>query len=383
MRNVYVIGVGMTRFGRLPEKTLGELGREACWAAIKDAGINPKKIQAGYCGNAEGSWRWGAITLGQMVLWEVGIKEIPIMNIENACASSGTAFREAWLGIAAGLYDMAIAFGVEKTFIRKGSMIDIGKAYFENRMGFNAPAWFALRAKRHMYEYGTTDEQLAKISVKNHHNGCLNPYSQYQKEFTVEEVMSSAMVAEPLTVLSCCPTSDGAAAAILASKSVARKYCNKPVRIAASVLKTGNYKNYRNFAVFDMDVKASKEAYQMSGYGPEDIDLCECHDAFTIAELMHYEGLGFCKIGEGGRLVDEGEVEIGGKVPFNPGGGLLSNGHPTGATGMRQIVEIVWHLRGEVGKRQVRDARIGLAHIAGGGIEMEIAATAVHILARD
>jgi acetyl-CoA acetyltransferase len=383
MRDVYVIGVGMTKFGRLPEKPLVDLGREACWAAIKDAGIHPREVQAGYLGNVEANRRWGIVTLGQAVLWQLGIKKIPVINIENACASGGTAFREAWLGVASGLYDMTIAFGVEKTFVQKGSMIDIGRGSLERRTGFNAGVWFALRANRHMHEFGTTAEQLAKISVKNHYNGCLNPYSQYQKEFTVEQVMNSAMVAEPLTVLSCCPTSDGAAAAVLASESVAKKYCKKPVRVAASVLKTANCKNYRDIAVYDMDLEGSKEAYEMSGYGPEDIDLVECHDAFTIAEMMHYEGLGFCKIGEGGRLVDEGEVEIGGRIPFNPSGGLLSNGHPVGATGMRQIAEIVWHLRGEAGRRQVENARIGLAHIAGGDVEMEISATTIHILARD
>jgi benzoylsuccinyl-CoA thiolase BbsB subunit len=383
MRDVYIIGVGMTKFGRLPEKTLAELGREAVWNAIRDGGVNPKEIQAGYCGNVQGISLWGVLGPGQVVLWEVGIKEIPIMNIENACASGGTAFREAWLGIAAGLYDMAIAFGVEKTFVRKGAMIDVGNAFFENRMGNNMPGEFALRAKRHMHEFGTTPEQLAKISVKNHHNGCLNPYSQFQKEFTVEEVINSAMVAEPLTVLSSCPNSDGAAAAILASKSVAKKHCKRPVRIAASVLRTGSHKNDRNLAVFDIELQAAKEAYDMSGYGPEDIDLCECHDPFTIAELMHYEGLGFCKIGEGGRLIDEGEVGIEGRVPFNPGGGLLSNGHPVGASGMRQIVEIVWQLRREAGRRQIENARVGLAQIMGGGVEMDVAAETIHILARD
>ena len=383
MRDVYVIGVGMTKFGRFPEKTLAELGREAVWSAIRDGGVKPREIQAAYCGNVQGISLWGVFGAGQVALLEVGIKEIPIMNIENACASGGTAFREAWLGVSSGLYDMTIAFGVEKTFVRKGAMIDVGNAFFENRIGNNMPGEFALRAKRHMHEFETTHEQLAKISVKNHHNGCLNPYSQFQKEFTVEEVINSAMVAEPLTVLSCCPNSDGAAAAILASRSIAKKHCNGPVRIAASVLRTGTHKNDRNLAVFDIELQAAKEAYDMSGYGPEDIDLCECHDPFTIAELMHYEGLGFCKIGEGGRLIDRGEVGIGGRVPFNPGGGLLSNGHPTGASGMRQIVEIVWQLRREAGRRQIENARIGLAQIMGGGIEMDIGAETIHILARD
>lgn len=381
MRDVYIIGVGMTKFGRL-EMTLSELGREACYAAISDAGVNPKEIQAAYCGNAQGALQ-RVTSVGQAVLRELGIKEIPAMNIENACASGSTAFREAYRAVGTDLYDMAIAFGVEKTFIRKGAMVDPAREFFESKIGNNAPGAFALRAKRHMHEFGTTAEQLAKISVKNHHNGCLNPYSQYQKECTVEEVLNSPMVADPLTVLSCCPNSNGAAAAILASDSVAKKYCKKPVRISASVLKTGSYQNYRNQAVFEIDIKMAKEAYEISGYGPDDIDLCETHDAFTIGELMHYEGLGFCGIGEGGRLVDEGAVEIGGRIPVNPSGGLLSNGHPVGASGIRQIVEIVWHLRGEAGKRQVENARIGLAHILGLGVEMEVVAATIHILAKE
>jgi len=370
----------MTQFGKHLEKGLRDLGREACWRAIKDAGIRPDQIQAGFCGNALGGYLQRENGIGQSVLWQVGIKGIPIINIENACASGSSAFREAWIGVASGLYDVVIAFGVEKTLMKKGTMLDVGDADLETKMGDVFPGLFAMRAQRHMYEHGTTLEQMAKISVKNHRNGCLNPYSQYQKEFTTDEVLNSPMIADPLTLFSCCPNSDGAAAAIVATKEMAKKLSVKPVKVLASVSGTGLYNNKKDMAIFDLDFKLSKEAYEMANVGPEDIDLAEVHDAFTIAELLHYEGLGFCKVGEGGRLIDDGKTEIGGKIPVSPSGGLLSKGHPVGASGVAQIAEIVWHLRGEAGLRQVSNARIGLAHIMGGGKEGDVGACTIHIL---
>ncbi len=382
MRDVFVIGVGMTQFGKFPERSLKDLGREACWLAIKDAGVRPDTIQAGYCGNALGGHLQRENGIGQSVLWQVGIRGIPIINIENACASGSSAFREAWIGVASGVYDVAIAVGVEKTVMKKGTMLDIGDAELEVKIGDVFPGLFAMRAQRHMYEYGTTSKQMAKVSVKNHHNGCLNPYSQYQKEFTVEEVLHSPMIADPLTLFSCCPNSDGAAAAIIASREVTKTLSAKPIKVSASVLGTGLYHNKKDLAIFDLDFKVSKEAYEMAGLGPGDIGLAEVHDAFTIAELMHYEGVGFCKVGESGRLIDEGETEIGGRIPVSPSGGLLAKGHPVGASGVAQIAEIVWQLRGEAGLRQVANARIGLAHIMGGGTEGDIGACTIHILER-
>jgi len=383
MNEAYVIGVGMTEFGRHPERSLTDMGREACWRALKDAGIHPKQIQAGFSGNSLAPYLQREVDIGQPILREVGIVGIPILNISNACASGSCAFREAWLAVASGLYELVIAVGTEKAFVGKGAMLDIGSQDFQLMQGGVFPGDFALKARRHMLEFGTTKEQLAKISVKNHKNGCLNAYSQFKKEFTVEEVLNSPMVADPLTVLSCCPNSDGSAATIIASKDLAKRYCEKPIRIAASALRSGTYEPNRNLALFDLDFEASKIAYEISGYDPQDIDVAEVHDAFTIAEIMHYEGLGFCKLGEGGRLIDEGETEIGGRIPVNPSGGLLSRGHPVGATGLAQIAEIVWQLRGETGKRQVENARIGLAHVVGGGREGDVGAGTIHILARD
>jgi acetyl-CoA acetyltransferase len=383
MRDVYIIGAGMTQFGKHPGRSLRDLGREACVNAIKDAEIAPKDIEAGYCGNALAPALQGETGVGQNVFWEVGIHGIPIVNVENACASGSTALREGWMAVAGGFYDMVIVAGVEKTVMPKGTMLNVGEAELEMQLGEAFPAYFALIAQKHMEKYGTTKEQLAKVSVKNHFNGTLNPYAQFQKLMTVEEVLGSFMIADPLTLFSCCPNSDGGAALILCSKEKLRKRDASPVRIAASVLKTGTYDNQRDFTSWEIEKRAADEAYQMASLGPKDLDVVEVHDAFTICEIIHYEGLGLCPPGEGGRLIDEGATELSGRIPVNPSGGLLSKGHPVGASGVAQVVEIVWHLRGEAGKRQVGNARVGLAQIMGGSKEGDTRACTVHILVKE
>lgn len=236
-----------------------------------------------------------------------------------------------------------------------------------------------------MEKYGTTREQLAKVSVKNHLNGLLNPYAQFQIRLSVEEILNSPMIADPLTLYSCCPNSDGAAALILCSeekmKNQIKNRCK--VKIAASVLRTGTYENQRDITAWECEKRAAQEAFQMASLGPEDMDVVEVHDAFTISEIIHYEGLGLCPPGEGGRLIDEGVTELSGRIPVNPSGGLLSKGHPVGASGVAQVVEIVWQLRGDTGKRQVKDARVGLAQIMGGNKEGDARACTVHILTRE
>ena len=383
MRNVYVIGVGMTQFGKHPNRSLRDLGCEACLNAIRDAGITPKEIEAGYCGNALALALQGETGVGQNVFWEVGINGIPIVNIENACASGSTALREAWMAVMGGFYDMVIVAGVEKTVMPKGTMLNVGASELEIQLGEAFPAYFALIAQKHMEKYSTTKEQLAKVSVKNHFNGTLNPYAQFQKLMTVEEVLSSPMIADPLTLYSCCPNSDGAAALILCGQEKVREMDVRPVRIAASVLKTGTYENQRDITNWEIEKRTTDEAYQMASLGPDDLDVIEVHDAFTISEIIHYEGLGLCPPGEGGRLIDEGATELSGRIPVNPSGGLLSKGHPVGASGVAQVVEIVWHLRGEAGKRQVENARIGLAQIMGGNKEGDTRACTVHIFVND
>jgi benzoylsuccinyl-CoA thiolase BbsB subunit len=377
VRDVAVIGVGMTKFGRFPETSFEDLGREAIMNAIKDADIKPKEIEFGYCGNV-----YGGMCMGQRLLKEIGIADIEIINVDNACASGSTALRGVWYAIATGLYDIGIAVGIEKlTHLPPATLVPPGED-LQGEMGMVFPAYFAMIMRKYMETFGTNLEQVAKISVKNHHNGCLNPYSQFQKEVTVEEVLSSRMICDPITLLQCCPTSDGAAAAILCSSSLARRYTSHMITIAASVLRTGNFLyTQKDFSFSDLTSNVAKKAYEMANVGPEDIDLCELHDAFAINELLHYEELGFCSRGEGGILIEKGETEIGGKIPVNTSGGLLSKGHPLGATGVAQIAEIVWQLRGKAGKRQVKNPKVGLAHLVGGAVtDIENGACTIHII---
>ena len=363
LREVSVIGVGMSRFGKQPEISIADLAQAPIQDALEDAGVARGKVQAAYCGSV-----FGGSCLGQKVLKGIGMSSIPILNVENACSSGSSAFREAWLNIASGMVDVALAFGVDKLTSLGGGAYPLSDD-IEADQGVLMPAVYAMRARRHMMEYGTTIEQLAKIAVKNHHNSVHNAHAQYRREYTMEEVLHSRMIADPLTILHCCPSGDGAAAAVLAATEVASAYSGKPVKVRASVLQSGLFKNdFRDMTKSDLSYRAAAAAYEMAGLGPEDIDVAEVHDAFTIGELMYYEALGFCAPGEGGRLIDEGATEIAGRIPVNPSGGLLSKGHPVGATGVAQIVEIVSQLRGACGARQVPGARIGLTHCTGGGV---------------
>lgn len=383
MRDVYIVGAAMTQFGKHLDRSLRDLGREACVKAIRDAGIEPSQIQAGYCGNALAPAIQGETGVGQNVLWEVGINRIPIVNMENACASGSTALREGWMAVAGGFYDFVIVFGVEKSVMPKGTMLNVGDGDLETKLGGVFPGYFATVAQKHMERYGTTREQIAQVSVKNHFNGTLNPYAQFQKKFTLEEVLNSPMIADPLTLYSCCPNSDGAAAVVLCSEKIATQNRGPRIKVAASVLATGTYENQRDITKWDVEIQAAEKAYRMASLGPQDLDVAEVHDAFTICEIVHYEGLGLCPLGEGGRLIDEKATELNGRIPVNPSGGLLSKGHPVGASGVGQIVEIVWQLRGEAGKRQVEHARVGIAGIMGGNKEGDTRACTVHVLIRE
>lgn len=379
MREVAIIGVGSTIFGKFPDKLPYQLGAEATWAAIQDAGVNPKEIQFAYCANL-----YGGMVIGQAVLGEVGITSIELTNVENACAGGATAMRRAWWDIASGLYDIGIAIGVESmtTSPIAGKLIPPAKGDLTGELGMNMVARFALSQKRYMDQYGISLEQIAKVSIKNHHHGCLNPYSQYKKELTIEEIINSRPICEPITLLQCCPATDGATAVILASSNIANRFTNKPVWISASVLLSGDYSfRWEDITFSDMTYKCSNRAYEIAGIGPEDIDVCELHDAFAVNELQHYAELGFCKRGEEVRLIEDRVTELGGKLPVNPSGGLLSKGHPISASGVAQIAEIVWQLRGQADRRQVKDAKVGLAHVAGGEVSgLESGAVAIHIL---
>jgi acetyl-CoA acetyltransferase len=363
LREVSVIGVGMSRFAKQPELSIVDLTQAPILDALGDAGVAVGQVQSAYSGSV-----FGGSGLGQKVLKGIGISSIPILNLENACSSGSSAFREAWLGVASGMYDVTLAFGAEKLTALGGGAYPLSDD-IEADQGVLMPAVYAMRARRHMMEYGTTIEQLAKIAVKNHHNSVHNPRAQFQREYTIEEVLNSRMIADPLTILHCCPTGDGAAAVVLAATEIAPRLRGKPVKVRASVLQSGLFKNdFRDMTKSDLSYRAAAAAYEMAGLGPEDVNVAEVHDAFTIGELMYYEALGFCAPGDGGRLVDERATEIGGRIPVNPSGGLLSKGHPVGATGVAQIVEIVNQLRGNCGPRQIAGARIGLTHCTGGGV---------------
>lgn len=388
MRTVCIIGVGMTMFGRFPQSNVIELGRTACLNAVRDAGVATKDIQVAYAGHARtGQLHNRECGVGQSILWELGISGIPVSSVGNFCSSGSTALREAWLAVGSGMYDMAFAIGVEKLTGREGKGRPLTSDGVEllTVMGFSPPVYFGNVLTRHMKEYGTTMEQLAMVAVKNRRNAGPNPRCQYKDPITVEEVIHSPVIVDPLTLLNCCPTTDGAAAAILCSKEVAGRYTNKPVEIAASALCSGPYEKCKDITSFGADRLAALDAYEYAGIGPEDIDLAEVHDCFTIAEIVHYEDFGFCKKGEGGRFVEEGMSGMEGKIPVSPSGGLMSRGHPIGATGLAQICESAWQLRG-VAENQVQGAKVAFTHCAGGfqdTIELgDIQSSAVTILKR-
>lgn len=386
MRDVVVLGVGMTKFGKFMDKSLKDLGREACWEAIKDAGIEPRDIQTGYVANAIGGVITGqTMVAGEVILREVGIKGIPIVNCENACASGSTALREAWMAISAGFYDTAIVLGVEKEYANDSqktveAIAGAGDVELELSVGVNFPAHWALRATKRMELYGTTREHLAMVSEKNHHNGCFNPRSQYQKECSVEKILSTKTIATPLTQLMCSAIGDGAAAVVLCAADKAARYTTKPVIIAGIGMATGVYTDTREITFGDMEERSAQVVYNMTGIGPENIDFAEVHDCFTIAEFMRVEGLGLFGKGEYDRALEQGDSQINGRLPINPSGGLLAKGHPIAATGVAQICELVWQLRGQAGQRQVADPKVGLAHCSGGGIAGDGAVSVVSIL---
>ncbi len=376
MSDVYVLGVDMIKFGRFPERTVPDLGAEAALLALDDAGLNIGNMEAFYCGNLGQA----NAMVGQRILQEIGQTGIPVVNCSNACATGATAFREAWTSIKAGLYDVVLAVGVEQmgTGLLGGAGGGVGIPK-EGLLGSGTmPAVFAEAGMEHSRQYGTTFEQFAKISVKNHHHSTMNPKARYQIETPLEEVMNAEMISYPNTKLMCSVTVDGAAAAVLVSEKKAKELgMQRAVRIKASVMTSDPYQE-RDLVMPDVNSctrKAASEAYEMAGLDSNDIDLVELHDCFATAEMLHYENLGLCEDGEAGRLIDEGEVELGGRIPVNVSGGLLSKGHPLGATGIANIYEVCTHLRGEAGKRQVEGAKIGMTHVIGLG-----SACGIHIL---
>jgi len=370
------MGIDMIKFGRFPDKTVPQLGATAALMALDDAGLTIQDMQAMYCGNLGQA----SAMVGQRILQEIGQTGIGVVNCANACATGATAFREAWMSIKAGVNDVVLAVGVEQ--MGRGLLGGGGGAAGIPKEGLlgsgTMPAVFAEAGMEHSRNYGTTFEQFAKVSVKNHHHSTLNPKAMYQIETPLETVMNAEMISYPNTKLMCSVNVDGAAAAVLVSEKKAKELgMARAVRVKASILTSDPYSD-RDLVMPDVNAvtrRAVKEAYEMAGIGPDDISLVELHDCFATAEILHYENLGLCKDGEAGRMIDEGDVALGGRIPVNVSGGLLSKGHPLGATGIANIYEVSTHLRGEADKRQVEGARFGMTHVIGLG-----SACGIHIL---
>ena len=409
MSNVYIIGIGMTNFGKLPNRSVRTMAEDATQLALQDAGLGKRDLQAVFFSNSF----WGMFSnqhsiRGQVIMRGMGIDKIPVVNVENACAGASSALHLAYTGIRAGLYDVALVLGSEKlsnpdkalSLSAYASCMDVENLEKHINMitDFNklikiqlpedksAPGEgrsifmdaYAMGARWHMDRFGSTQRQLAVICSKNHWHGSLNPLAQYQQSMTVEEVLADKAVAYPLTRAMCSPVGDGAAAAVVCSEEYLKKLKNShPVKIIASVMGQGSD---RSLDGEDIGERLSKQAYRMAGVGPKDIDLAELHDATAWAELHQSEAMGFCPMGEGGPFAESGATRIGGKKPINTSGGLECRGHPIGASGLAQIYELCLQLRGGAGKRQVEKARIGLAENGGGNIGVEEAAMCIHIV---
>jgi len=385
MREVAVIGRGLSKFGERWDSGLRELVTEAAVKAITDAKIPVKSLEAIYTGSMSPGRFTNQEHLGALVADQLGLTPIPSTRVEAACASGGVAFRQAYISVASGLYDLVLVTGVEKmTDVTLKSATSIlgaaGDYEWEAFHGATFPALYAMMAMRHMHEFETTEEQLALVPVKNHLNGYKNGYAHFQNPITLEEVLSSPVVASPLKLLDCSPISDGAAAVIIASEDVARMYTDTPVWVAASAQAsdTLSLHDRESLTTLKATKLAAREAYKQAGIEPRDVKVAEVHDCFSIAEILAIEDLGFFEKGKGGQATENGETQLNSMISVNPSGGLKACGHPVGATGVKQIVELTTQLRNEAGKRQVSSADIGLAQNVGG----TGATCVVHILRR-
>lgn len=397
MRDIQVLGVGMHQFGQFPEKSLKDLARTAVLNAIEEAQIPLKAIEVAYVGNAYAGILSGQESIrGHVITRDLGLAEVPVMSVENACASGSSAFHNAWLAVASGLYECALAVGVEKLFVGDTARSAAALATSSDTeviggMGFSFTTLYGLRLRKYMAKYGATQEQFAKVAVKNTFNGSLNPYAQHQKPRSLEDVLTSKPIVYPLTLLMCSGMGDGAAAAVLASPEFLARHgaAQPPVQVAASIMTAGSFikSPEDEERVKTGAQRAIAAAYEKAGVGPRDLEVIEVHDAMAPAELTYYEALGLAAPGEGGRLIDEGVTALTGRHPVNPSGGLAARGHPVGATGLAQIAELVWQLRGQAGPRQVpghtgQGPRLALAQNSGGFIEGDSAVSVVHVLKR-
>ena len=367
MRKVSIIGMGTTNFGILEGMTIKEMAALACNRAIVDAGVERKDIQAFYLGNYIGGILVGQETLAPVVACELGLsKTTACTKVEGACCSAGIALRQGYLLIASGVYDFVLVGGVEKmssaSTAKNTEALAAGMDKdMEGYTGLTFPGYFALVANRHMYQYGTTIEQIGMVSVKNRQNAVKNPRARFRKETTLDEVLNSRLVTDPLKLFDCCPISDGAAAAVLCPTDIAGNFTANPIEILGTGHGLGQSTSYAmEGPSCTATVFAAKEAFEMAGITPPDVDVAEIHDCFTIAEIVDSEDIGFFERGKGGPAVEEGLTQVDGRIPINTSGGLLSKGHPVGATGLGQVYEVRRQLRQEH-ENQVKNAEIGLA----------------------
>lgn len=387
MTRIAILGTGSTAYGDHRATPTRVLAAQAVIAALSDAGLQGRDVHCAYVGyGITGLLDGQEGMVGQLALRECGITGIPVMRVENACASSACAVREAVLAIRAGEAEVALAFGVEKmlghpTPAVMAALAGDGDVPLEADAGLTFPGVFAMMARAHMSEFGTPREALAEVAVKAHANGALNDKAHFRQAVTREQVLAARPVADPLTVFDCCPVSDGAAAVVLASEAAARRYPGPKVWLDACVLVSGTY-DAATLTAFEATARAAAHAYERAGIGPSDVDLAEVHDCFTIAEILHSEDLGFFEKGDGGHAVLRGDTAIGGRIPINPSGGLKAKGHPVGATGVGQVVEAVMQLRGQAGARQVENARVALTHCMGGFFDGDCGSLVTSILSR-
>lgn len=389
MRDVAIIGVKNTKFGEQWDRSFRDLVVEAGVGAVGDAGVVGEKIDSMFVGNMSGGQFVEQEHIGALIADYSGLAKdihVPSTRVEAACASGGLALRQGIYAVASGMDDIVIAAGAEKmtdvpSAKASSALAAAADREWEGIMGATFPGLYAMIAKMHMHKYGTTSEQLASVAVKNHHNGQHNPIAQYKSPITVESVLKSIMVADPLHIFDCSPITDGASAVVLAPADIAHEFTDTPIYVKATAQASDTIALHdrRDITTLDAAVAAGKRAYKMAKMEAKDIDLVEVHDCFTIAEICAIEDLGFAKKGEGGIMTQNGETAIGARIPVNTSGGLKSCGHPVGATGVKQAIEIVEQLRGEAGKRQVDGAEVGMTHNVGGS-----GATAVvHIFSRN
>lgn len=377
MSDAYIVGGAMIKMDRYRDSSYPALALPAVVGAVTDSGLAFDQIEAVVCSHLAG----GSL-VAQRVCKDLGIGGIPMLNVENACSGGASALNLAVAMVRNGEADAVLVVGVDKLTQFGPGTLPMVREDPEARVGAVMPAIYGMRARRFLHDRGASPADLAKVAVQSRRHGANNPYAMFQAEVTLEQVLDSRPIADPLTLLQCCPTNDGSAAVVVVSDRVRRQIGRPAVRAAASAVHSGTYvPGERALLSPTITIECASEAYEESGLGPEDLDVVELHDAFTISQLIYYEALQLCAPGDALKLLHDGETTYGGRYVVGPSGGLLSRGHPVGASGVAQVVEMLWHLTGRAGARQVEGARVGMTHVTGGGISgFDHGACSIHIL---